>query len=132
MTKYELLYIIRPNIDDAAKTALVERFDKILTDNGATIESSKDWEKRRLAYEIKKFREGIYHLVNLEAESTAAALSEFDRLAKINEDILRHMIVIVEEFPNLPKSSRPARNNTHAEKTEETVPVVETPVEVAE
>lgn len=110
MTKYELLYIIRPNIDDAAKTALVERFDKILTDNGATIESSKDWEKRRLAYEIKNFREGIYHIVNLEAESTAAALGEFDRLAKINGDILRHMFVIVEEFPNLPKAVRPVRN----------------------
>jgi len=105
MTKYELLYIIRPNIDDAAKTALVERFDKILTDNGATIESSKDWEKKRLAYEIQNFREGIYHLINLEAETDSSALSEFDRLAKINEDILRHMFVTVEEFPGLPKTA---------------------------
>ena len=91
-TKYEILYIIRPNIDEDAKTALVERFDTILTENGATISESKDWEKRRLAYEIQDFREGIYHVVNVEAHD-ATALNEFDRLSKINGDILRHMIV---------------------------------------
>jgi len=53
---------------------------------------SKDWEKRRLAYEIQDFREGLYHIVNVEANDDAA-LKEFDRLSKINADILRHMIV---------------------------------------
>ena len=53
MAKYEILYIIRPNIEEEAKNALVARFDSILTDNGATVVESKDWEKRRLAYEIK-------------------------------------------------------------------------------
>ncbi|SFH81870.1 30S ribosomal protein S6 [Pisciglobus halotolerans] len=89
---YEILYIIRPNIDEAEKAALVERFDNILKDNGAEITESKDWAKRRFAYEIKGFREGTYHLVNLTA-SDAAAINEFDRLAKINDGILRHMIV---------------------------------------
>ena len=63
MAKYEILYIIRPNI-----------------------------EERRLAYEIQDFREGLYHIVNVEAND-AVALNEFDRLSKINGDILRHMIV---------------------------------------
>ncbi|MBJ6746045.1 30S ribosomal protein S6 [Streptococcus sp. 121] len=92
MAKYEILYIIRPNIEEEAKAALVERFDAILTDNGAAILESKDWEKRRLAYEIQDFHEGLYHIVNVEANDDAA-LREFDRLAKINGDILRHMIV---------------------------------------
>lgn len=91
-TKYEILYLIRPNIDEEAKAALVERFDNILTSNGANVEESKDWEKRRLAYEIGGFREGLYHIVNITAEN-ADAINEFDRLAKINDDILRHMIV---------------------------------------
>jgi len=56
---------------------------------------SKDWEKRRLAYEIQDFREGLYHIVNVEANDDAA-LNEFDRLSKINGDILRHMIVKVD------------------------------------
>ena len=92
MAKYEILYIIRPNIEEEAKNALVARFDSILTDNGATIVETKVSEKRRLAYEIKDFREGLYHIVNVEANNDVA-LKEFDRLSKINGDILRHMIV---------------------------------------
>lgn len=90
--KYEILYIIRPNIDEAEKNALIERFDTILKDNGAEIIESKDWAKRRLAYEIKDFREGIYHIVKLTAND-AAAINEFDRLVKFNDDILRHMTI---------------------------------------
>lgn len=92
MTQYEINYIIRPNIDEAAKAELVQRFDAILTDNGAEIIESKDWSKRRLAYEINDFREGIYHIVKIQSE-TAESIQEFDRLAKINNDILRHIIV---------------------------------------
>ncbi|UDM32167.1 30S ribosomal protein S6 [Lentilactobacillus laojiaonis] len=94
--KYEITYIIRPDIDDAAKTAVVDRFDKILTDNGAKIIDSKDWSKRRFAYEIGGFNEGVYHIVNL-TTTEEEALNEFDRLAKINDNILRHMIIIRED-----------------------------------
>ena len=96
-SNYEILYIIRPNIDEAAKAELVARFDAVLTDNGAVVVESKDWTKRRFAYEIKDFHEGIYHLVNITAED-AKAIDEFDRLAKISNDILRHMVVKVEAF----------------------------------
>lgn len=92
-TKYEIMYIIRPNIDEEAKTALVERFDTILKDNGAEVIESKDWEKRRLAYEMNGFNEGIYHIVKVSSPSTANAINEFDRLAKINDEIIRHMII---------------------------------------
>ncbi|WEG73339.1 30S ribosomal protein S6 [Vagococcus intermedius] len=92
VTNYEVMYIIRPNIDEETKTALVDRFDTILKDNGAEILESKDWEKRRLAYEIKDCREGIYHIIKV-SSTTADGINEFDRLAKINDNILRHMIV---------------------------------------
>lgn len=93
--KYEITYIIRPDIEDAAKTTLVERFDKVLADNGAKVIDSKDWSKRKFAYEIGGYNEGTYHVVNLTTDSDAA-LNEFDRLAKINDDILRHMTVVRE------------------------------------
>lgn len=95
MKKYEIMYIIRPNIDDEAKKALVERFNSILTDNGAEVTNVKEWGKRRLAYEINDFRDGYYMLVNV--MSGAEAVSEFDRLAKINEDIIRHIVIKEEE-----------------------------------
>ena len=94
--KYEILYIIRPDLNDDVKKELVERFDSIIKDNGSEIVESKDWAKRRLAYEINDYKEGIYHLINVEA-SDAKAIDEFDRLARINRDILRHMIIKVEE-----------------------------------
>lgn len=96
-TAYELTYIIRPDMEADAKKALVERFDKILADNGANIEKSADWAaNRRFAYEIAGYREGTYHVVEFTADSSEAA-NEFDRLAKISADILRQMIVKVDE-----------------------------------
>lgn len=95
MKKYEIMYIIRPNIEDEAKKALVERFNTILSDNGAETVETKDWGKRRLAYEINDFRDGYYQIVK--ANATAAAVEEFSRLAKISEDIIRHLVVKEEE-----------------------------------
>lgn len=95
MRKYEIMYIIRPNIEDESKQALVERFDNILKDNGAEIIESKEWGKRRLAYEINDYRDGIYHVIT--ANATPEAVQEFDRLVKINDDIIRHIIVRLED-----------------------------------
>lgn len=91
MRKYEIMYIIRPNIEDEAKKALVERFNTILTDNGAESAETKDWGKRRLAYEINDLRDGYYQIVKVTADS--AAVEEFSRLAKISEDIMRHIVI---------------------------------------
>ena len=63
MRKYEIMYIIRPTVEEEAKKALIERFDEVLTSNGAEIIESKEWGKRRLAYEIDDLREGFYQLV---------------------------------------------------------------------
>lgn len=91
-THYEITYIIKPDIEEEAKKTLIDRYDKIITDNGAKIIDSKDWEKRRLAYEIGNYKEGLYHVINLNAEDDVA-LGEFDRLSKFDDNILRHMII---------------------------------------
>ena len=91
--KYEIMYIIRPDLGDDNKEQLVERFNKILTDNGAEITKSEYWSKnRKFAYEIEDYTEGDYYLVEL-TTSSLDAINEFDRLALINDDILRHMVV---------------------------------------
>ncbi|MBA1392739.1 30S ribosomal protein S6 [Bombilactobacillus bombi] len=91
-THYEITYIIKPDIAEEDKKALIERFDNILKDNGAEVMDSKDWQKRRFAYEIGGYTEGTYHIVNVKA-SDQAAINEFDRLSKIDDSILRHMII---------------------------------------
>jgi len=95
MRKYEIMYIIRPNTEEEARQAIVERFDDVLTSQGAEVIESKDWGKRRLAYEIEDFREGYYRLVKTNA--SPEAVTEFDRLAKINDDIIRHIVIKEDE-----------------------------------
>lgn len=95
-TQYEILYIIRPDMTDEAKQELIARFDQILTDKGSEVVESKDWAKKRLAYEINDYREGVYHLITVNADN-ADGINEFDRLARINRDILRHMITKIED-----------------------------------
>jgi small subunit ribosomal protein S6 len=91
MRNYELMYIIRPNIEDDAKTALVERFNTILTDNGAEIEKVDERGKKRLAYEINDFKDGYYVVINFKGDEKA--INEFDRLAKFSDDIIRHIVI---------------------------------------
>ncbi len=91
MTKYEIMYIIRPDIEEEAHNALLERFNKILTDNGAEIAKVDELGKRRFAYEINDYRDGFYVVINFAGNQEA--VSEFDRQAKFSDDILRHLVV---------------------------------------
>ncbi len=68
MRNYEIMYIIRPDIEEEARKELIERFNSILTDNGATIEKVDEMGLRRLAYEIKKYRDGYYVVVNFKGD----------------------------------------------------------------
>ncbi len=95
MRNYEIMYIIRPNIEEDAQKALVERFNGILTDNGAEINEVKQMGKKRLAYEINDFNSGIY--IVLDINSNTEAIEEFSRLMKINDDVLRFMTLNLEE-----------------------------------
>ena len=92
MTNYEIMYIVRPNLEETEIKKVHESFVKILKDNGANVTETKELGQKQLAYEIKKFKTGYYFLINLEAENDKA-LKEFDRLALISEDVIRHLII---------------------------------------
>lgn len=91
MQKYEIMYIMRPDLDEDSQKALVEKFDAVLTDNGAEITEVKEMGKRRLAYEINDYHDGVYRVIYTTAEP--AAINEFDRLVKINNDVIRFMVI---------------------------------------
>lgn len=90
MNKYEVMYIVKP-VEEEAFEAVVAKFDSLLVANGATVEKTDRWGKKRLAYEIQDLSEGIYVLVTFQAEP--AAVKELDRVMLITEDVLRHMII---------------------------------------
>lgn len=90
--KYEIMYIVRPDLEESALKKVESDFEKILTSNKAKVVSKKDLGKRELAYEIKKHKSGYYFLINIES-SNSDAIKEFDRLALLSEDIIRHLII---------------------------------------
>lgn len=94
MRAYEVMYIIKV-AEEEAIDAVVAKFDKLLTDNGATVEKTDRWGKRKLAYLIQDMPEGYYVLVNFKAEP--AAVKELDRVMKITDEVLRHMIIRKED-----------------------------------
>ncbi|MFC0525967.1 30S ribosomal protein S6 [Pontibacillus salicampi] len=91
MRNYEIMYIIRPNIDEESQKSVIERFNNVLTENGAEIKETEEVGKRRLAYEINDFRDGFYVVVKFDGDREA--INEFDRLAKYSDDIIRHIAV---------------------------------------
>ncbi|MBR2568409.1 MAG: 30S ribosomal protein S6 [Paenibacillus sp.] len=90
MRKYELMYILRPDLEQDVVTATVEKFQGVIS-NGGEITKHDVMGKRRLAYEIKKFRDGFYVLVNFTAEP--AVVAEVDRQLKIADEVIRHLVV---------------------------------------
>lgn len=92
---YEALYIVHPELSDEDITAITEKYKKVIEDQGGEVEGINRWEKRRLAYDIKGQGEGIYVLMNFKSEAKAS--SELDRLMKIADDVLRHIIVRLDE-----------------------------------
>lgn len=95
MRKYEIMFIVRPNIEEEAKKQLVENFTKILTDRASEVSKVEELGLKTLAYEINDFRKGYYFLVDTNA--TNEAINEFDRLARISEDIIRYIVIKDEE-----------------------------------
>ena len=92
MRKYEIMFIIKPDLEEKAVKDTVKRLEKTLTDNKATITLSKELGQKEFAYEIKKFKSGYYFLYNIEAKDDSA-IKEFDRVARIDENVVRHLVI---------------------------------------
>lgn len=88
--QYEIMYIVKP-IEDTAIEAVVNKINTLINNNGGQVEKTDIWGKKRLAYELENLTEGIYVLVTFEA--VPACVKELDRVMRIDENILRHMII---------------------------------------
>ena len=94
MRTYEVLFILSPQVTEEETTTLISDFKSVAEKNGATLRNEEAWGRRRLAYPIQKFTEGVYHLFVLESDSS---LSELDRRMKNVDRVLRHVIVRTDE-----------------------------------
>ena len=90
--KYEIMFIVRPNVEESELKGIVKNFEEVLTKNGAKIESSKDMGQKELAYEINDYKTGYYYLYEISSKNDKAQ-KEFSRLANLSEDIIRHIVI---------------------------------------
>jgi small subunit ribosomal protein S6 len=95
MPHYENVFIARQDVSAAQVDALADGFSEIVTGAGGKIHRREYWGLKSLQYRIKKNRKGHYVLLNIEAESDA--MQEMERQMRLNEDVLRHMTIRIEE-----------------------------------
>ncbi|MBQ9024200.1 MAG: 30S ribosomal protein S6 [Bacilli bacterium] len=93
--KYEILFIVRPDLEEKAINDTFKKMEKVLVDKKAKVLSSKELGQKELAYEIKKHKTGYYFLINVEADSKA--INEFERVATLSEDVIRHITIKLEK-----------------------------------
>lgn len=94
MNRYETVFIINPNVDDAGVKALIEKFSNLINNDGK-VEKVEELGKKRLAYEIKKHREGNYVVIDFEANPEL--IKELERIYRITDEVIKFIVVRKDE-----------------------------------
>ena len=91
MTKYEIMFIVKATLDETALNNITKEVQSLINNNSSKVIEFKDMGRKKLAYPINKEISGFYYLMNVEASNEV--IQEFDRKVRINENILRHLIL---------------------------------------
>ncbi|MCI8276833.1 MAG: 30S ribosomal protein S6 [Clostridia bacterium] len=94
MNKYETIFIINPSVEEAGVKELTQKFSDLINSDGK-VESVEEMGKRKLAYEIKKNSEGIYVLINFEANPSL--IKELERVYRITDEVIKFIVVRKDE-----------------------------------
>jgi small subunit ribosomal protein S6 len=94
MRNYELLIVVQPDLDETASAEIITKITGWVTEVGGVVVKTDDWGKRRMAYQIRKQREGHYVLMQLTMEP--AATTELERNLRFLETVMRHMITLAD------------------------------------
>ena len=89
MNKYEIMFIVKPDVEEDARSQLIENFKNILSNGEGSVDNVNEWGLRDFAYEIKDYTKGYYVVVD--TTTTPANIAEFERLSRINANVLRHL-----------------------------------------
>jgi small subunit ribosomal protein S6 len=93
--RYELMLLLRPDLEDDKLQAAVERVTRAIVNGGGSLSKVSPWGKRRLAYDINRHREASYFLIHFDIEP--AQVREIERGMLISEEILRHLVTVIED-----------------------------------
>jgi|SRR5579884_2825960 small subunit ribosomal protein S6 len=94
MRRYELMLVLRPDLAEDRSSAVLERVTRQIQESGGQIVKVAPWGRRRLAYEIQHYREGVYQIILFEAPPES--IRELEKTILITEEVLRHLVVRLE------------------------------------
>ena len=97
MRRYELMLLLRPDLEDDKLQSAVEKVTRAIVNAGGSLAKVSPWGKRRLAYDIKNHRDASYFLIHFDIEP--AEVRPLERSLLISEEILRHLVTVIEERP---------------------------------
>ena len=120
--QYETVFILTPVLSDAQMKEAVEKFSKVLTDNGATIVNHEDWGMKKLAYPIQKKSSGFYNFIEFEGEPTI--VKKIETAFRRDERVLRFLVFRQDKYAAEYAAKRRALKG--AKKATETAQPVET------
>ena len=92
---YEIMFIVRPDVEEADLDKLIEGFQKNVTDGGGEVRSTEKMGRRRLAYTVRKFNDGFYVLLTIVAEGKLIA--EIERRLRVSEPVIKFITVRIDE-----------------------------------
>jgi small subunit ribosomal protein S6 len=104
MRRYELMLVLRPDAPEERTQAVLEKVTRQLIEGGGQIVKAAPWGRRRLAYQIDRYREGSYHILHFDAPPEA--IGDLERTLLITEEVLRHLVVRVEVPPRAAHSGK--------------------------
>ena len=95
MNKYEIMFIVKTTMESDSASKLANTYKTLITDEKGEVTNFKDMGQRKLAYSIKKQNTGFYYVINFNA--TSDTVKELDRRLGLDENILRHLIIRLDE-----------------------------------
>ncbi|MEW8958606.1 30S ribosomal protein S6 [Moorella humiferrea] len=95
MRSYEVVFVIKPDLEAEATAAVIDKFTRLIAEQGGQVVEVDQWGKKRMAYEVRKYREGYYVLMKF--KGMPAVAQELERVLKITDEVIRYLITRLEE-----------------------------------
>jgi small subunit ribosomal protein S6 len=130
MRIYESVFILRPDMPDDEADKFIAQMESVVTSNGGTIQKTDKWGRRRLAYNIRKYREGQYIIITMECEPPV--VHEFERLLKVSEPVIKFQTVRIDEELKRLEKRKAHREKRVTKKTPAAAPAAAPPQPPAE
>lgn len=126
MRIYEIMFILRPELPEEEVDRIITQFDGVVTSTGGTVQKAEKWARRRLAYDVKRCREGQFILFTVECDP--GTVREFERRLKVADQVIKFMTVRVDlDWKRLAKMKKKREERAARRKKPSTAPAAAAP-----